>query len=233
MIQLAICDDEENVRAYLRTLILEQNIECEITEFEAGEDYLQSDKEFDLLYLDVELNSGVSGLELAKQIHEQKSKKQPLIIFVTGHKDYVFDAFDVDAFHFLLKPIVKEKFTMVFQKAIGQIKLSYQNKDKTIHIQSTTINKVFSIDEIYFAESQNHKVILHTKAGILEYYGKISDLEIQLQGHFFRIHKGYLLNMSYIDRYSKTEVVLTNKEVLPLSKYKFADFVKAYLRFME
>ena len=74
MIHIAICDDEENVRAYLRTLILEQNIECEITEFEAEEDYLQSDKEFDLLYLDVELNSGVSGLELAKRIREQSVK---------------------------------------------------------------------------------------------------------------------------------------------------------------
>ena len=233
MIQIAICEDEENIREYLRTLISKQNMECEITEFESGEGYLQSDKEFDLLCLDVELNTEISGLELAKLIREQSVKKQPLIIFVTGHKEYVFDAFDVDAFHFLIKPISKEKFTVVFQKAISRIELSHKNKENTIHIQSTTINKVFVIDEIYYAESQNHKVILHTKAGIVEYYGKISDLEIQLQGQFFRIHKGYLVNMSYIDRYSKTEVFLTNKEVLPLSKYKFADFVKAYLRFME
>lgn len=233
MIQIAICDDEGNVRTYLNKLILEQNVKCEITEFESGEDFLKSDKDFDLLYLDIELNAGISGLELAKAIRLKHFKKQPLIIFVTGYKEYVFDVFDVEAFHFLLKPISKEKFTMVFQKAIGQIEVSHKNKDNTIHIKSTSINKIFAIDEIYYAESQNHKVILHTKEGIVEYYGKISDLEMQLQGQFFRIHKGYLMNMSYIDRYSKTEVVLINKEELPLSKYKYSDFVKAYLRFME
>lgn len=233
MIQIAICDDEENIRAYLKELILEQDTVCEIQEFDSGEDYLKVDRDIDLLYLDIELNTGISGLELAKSIRSKAIKKQPLIIFVTGHSEYVFDVFDVEAFHFLLKPISKEKFVIVFQKAVELIDISNKNIDNTIHIQSTTINKIFTTDEIYYAESQNHKVILHTDKGIIEYYGKISDLETKLQGRFFRIHKGYLVNMSYIDRYSKTAVILTNKDELPLSKYKYSDFVKAYLRYME
>ena len=82
-------------------------------------------------------------------------------------------------------------------------------------------------------ESQGHKVVLDTKDGKTEYYARIGELEEELRGRFCRIHKGYLVNLSCVDEYSKTEILLTNGERLPLSKYKFEDFVKAYLRFVQ
>ena len=75
--------------------------------------------------------------------------------------------------------------------------------------------------------------MLHRKDGEFTYYAKIRDVELELQNQFFRIHKGYLVNLSYVDGYSKTEVTLTNKEKLLLSKYKYQDFVKSYLRFLK
>ncbi len=88
-------------------------------------------------------------------------------------------------------------------------------------------------------ENQGHKILIYTKdreqAGLrrLEYYAKMGDLEEELRGCFFRIHKGYLVNLACVDEYSKTEVLLANGDKLPLSKYKYEDFVKAYLRFMQ
>ena len=67
----------------------------------------------------------------------------------------------------------------------------------------------------------------------LEYYAKLGDLEEELQGQFFRIHKGYLVNLACIDEYNKTEVTLVNGDKLLISKYKYPDFVKAYLRYMQ
>ena len=66
----------------------------------------------------------------------------------------------------------------------------------------------------------------------LEYYAKIGDLEQELCGRFFRIHKGYLINLSFVERYSKTSVMLPNGEKL-ISRYKYAEFVKTYLAFVE
>ena len=81
-------------------------------------------------------------------------------------------------------------------------------------------------------ESRNHKVVLYLKEGELEYYAKIGDLEEELQGRFYRIHRGYLVNLACVEGYDKTEVMLANGDRLPLSK-KYDDFTAAYLRFMQ
>ena len=79
------------------------------------------------------------------------------------------------------------------------------------------------LDSIYYIESSNHKVVLHLRDGEFACYGKLRDLELELQDRFFRVHKGY----------SKTELTLTSGETLLLSKYKYPDFVRAYLRFLQ
>lgn len=237
MIQIAICDDEENSREYLKVLIKQAEdvlgTSYQISEFSNGKDLLDAQTEWDLLFLDIELNETLSGMDMAKLLRSRASKREQILIFVTGFKEYVFDAFDVDAFHYLIKPVDKEKFLSVFQKAIQQINAKKESQVKTIHIQNGMRNKIISTDDVFYIESQNHKILLHTKNGIFDDYARIRDLEEQLQGQFFRIHKGYLVNFAYLAHYTKTEVVLTNGDILPLSKYKYADFVKAYLRFME
>lgn len=94
-------------------------------------------------------------------------------------------------------------------------------------------SRTLSPDEIYYLESQGHKILLHLKDTTLEYYAKLGELEQTLQGQFSRIHKGFLVNLAYVEEYSRTEVVLTNGEKLNLSKYKYDGFVKAYLRFLQ
>lgn len=113
MIRIAICDDEKNIRTYLSSLVRKQNIECEITEYASTDEYLSDQKEHDLLFLDIEMKSvasGMDGMSMAKQIRATELTKQPIIIFVTGYEKYVYDAFDVGAFQYLLKPIDEQRF---------------------------------------------------------------------------------------------------------------------------
>jgi len=236
MIKIAICDDEKNIRSYLMSLIREQNTECEITEYASADEYLSSGVEHDLLFLDIELKgsaSGMDGMGMAKCIRNTEHIKQPVIIFVTGYEKYVYDAFDVDAFQYLVKPVNEQKFAEVFSRAQDKVLSEAEQKKKTLLIQCAGANKAIPLDNIYYMESQKHKIVLYTKDGELEYYAKIGELEEELQGHFCRIHKGYLVNLSYVDEYSRTEIILANGDKLPLSKYKYEDLVKAYLRFMQ
>ena len=238
MIKIAICDDEANIRAYLSSLIQAQDCPCEIVEYAYAGDCLADTQKIDLLFLDIELapsGSGLDGMALARKIRERATVTQPVIIFVTGYERYVFDAFDVGAFQYLLKPVNEEKFAQVFARAVEQIAANRENpqKGRVLTLQSANTSKTIPLDSIYYIESSNHRVELHLKNGEFACYAKIGDLELELQDQFFRIHKGYLVNLSYVAGYSKTEVTLTNGERLLLSKYKYQDFVKAYLHFLK
>ena len=234
MIKIAICDDEANIRAYLSSLIGAQSCPCEIVEYASAGDCLADTQKIDLLFLDIELApSSLDGMALARKIRERATVTQPVIIFVTGYERYVFDAFDVGAFQYLLKPVDEEKFAQVFFRAVAQIGTAKEKPGRVLTLQSANTSKTVPLDSIYYIESSNHKVELHLKDGEFACYEKIGDLELELQEQFFRIHKGYLVNLSYVDGYSKSEVTLTNGERLLLSKYKYQDFVKAYLRFLK
>ena len=235
MIKIAICDDEANIRAYLSSLIQAQDCPCEIVEYASAGDCLADTQKIDLLFLDIELApSSLDGMALARKIRERATVTQPVIIFVTGYERYVFDAFDVGAFQYLLKPVNEEKFAQVFACAVEQIAANRENpqKGRVLTLQSANTSKTVPLDSIYYIESSNHRVELHLKDGEFACYAKIGDLELELQDQFFRIHKGYLVNLSYVAGYSKTEMTLTNGERLLLSKYKYQDFVKAYLHFL-
>ena len=236
MIKTAICDDEANIRAYLSSLITAQPYPCEIVEYASADDCLADHREIDLLFLDIGLASAcLDGIALARRLRERTSGTQPVIIFVTGYDRYVFDAFDVGAFHYLLKPVDEEKFAQVFARAMKQVMAERENprRGRMLTIQSGNTGRAIPLDSIFYIESSDHKVVLHLKSEKFACYAKIRDLELELQGRFFRTHKGYLVNLSYVDGYSKTEVTLTNGEKLLLSKYKYQDFVKAYLRFLK
>lgn len=238
MIRTAICDDETKTRAYLSSLIRAQSYPCEIVEYASASECLADQQEIDILFLDIELDPagfGTDGMELAQKIRERNLAVQPVVIFVTGYEQYVFNAFDVGAFHYLVKPVDERKFVRVFNRAVEQVMGGRRNPQRvrTLTLRFANANRVVPIDNIYYIESSNHKVVLHLKDEEFACYAKIRDLEFELQEQFFRIHKGYLVNLSYVSGYSKAEVVLTNGEKLLLSKYKYQDFVKVYLRFLK
>lgn len=247
MIKVAICDDEKNIRSYLASLIRGQKAECEITEYASADEYLSGGMGHDLLFLDIELEGSapgmdgnvINGMGMARQIRGMEQIKQPVIIFVTGYEKYVYDAFEVEALGYLVKPVNEQKFAEVFSRAQDKILSETEQKKKTLLIRYAGAYKAIPLDHIYYMESRKHKVVLYIKDGeqaslrSLEYYAKIGELEEELQGQFCRIHKGYLVNLSFVDEYSRTEIMLTYGDKLPLSKYKYEDFVKAYLRFMQ
>lgn len=236
-IKIAVCDDEQYIRSYLISLIQKQQFETEITEYASAAAYLSDTAEYDLLFLDIELagsdkGNRINGMELARNIRAAEGCSQPLIIFVTGYESYVYDAFDVDAFQYLLKPIDEQKFAEVFRRAAERLTAKAQQQQKKLVIQYAGTSRVLPLSDIYYMESQGHKIVLHLRDTTLEYYAKLGELEQALQGQFCRIHKGFLVNLAYVEGYGKAEVTLANGDRLNLSKYKYDDFVKAHLRFI-
>lgn len=99
---IAICDDEKIICSQVEKLVKNQEPNCDIKLFDSGEELLKEQGKFDIIFLDIQMD-GINGIETARILRNKK--EETILIFITGIKEYVFEAFDVSAFHYLLKPI--------------------------------------------------------------------------------------------------------------------------------
>lgn len=232
--RIAVCDDDRAIREELSRLIQKQVSEVDIAEYQSGEELINAKGNFDIYFLDIEMGK-VSGMDIARHIRgrEENGRQRSIIIFVTGYREYMEAAFDVNAFHYLMKPIDTEKFSEVFGRAWKEAAVSYEQTKKYIIVKSSGTQQKILLKNIYYIESGNKKVIFHTTDGTLEVYGKMEELENGLRNTFYRCHRCYLVNMEKISAYSADNIQVINGDNLLLARKKYSDFIKTYIRYVK
>ena len=231
--KIAVCDDDRTTREQIASLIKEQELGAEIFTYEAGEDMIKSKESFAISFLDVEMKE-ISGIDVARHMREEQEKKgkdKSIIIFVTGYREYMEDAFDVNAFHYLVKPVDEKKFQNVFQRALKDVSTKIKQQEFSVIIKNNGMQKKVLLRDIYYIESSNKKVVFHTKDGKIDTYGRMEDWESELGDSFYRCHRGYLVNLEKITAYNVDTIDLTNGDSLILAQKKYSDFIKAYMRY--
>lgn len=228
--KIGICDDEKVTRDMLRDKVNKLYPQAELLLYASAEELLAGQLP-DILLLDIQMQ-GKSGIEAAEEL--RLTDRQLIIIFVTAIEDYVFQAFDVDAFHYLVKPFSDEKFSEVLQKAAEKIeKPGYGNGKRNMpNLLITTggTHIAVNFEDIVYAEVFDRKVIIHTMDSDIEYYGKLKDLEKKAGESFYRPHRAYLVNFNYIRKYDATTIYLKKGQAL-MAKQNYQGFVKSYLRY--
>ena len=143
------------------------------------------------------------------------------------------ESFDVKAFHYLIKPIDPEKFAEVFDRARKEMSAFDEQNKKQIMVKTSGIQQKIWLRDIYYIESGNKKVIIHTTGGILEVYGKMEEFESSLGNSFYRCHRCYLVKMEKISAYSMGNIQVTNGDNLLFARKKYSDFIKNYMRYVK
>ena len=230
MIHIAIVDDEKIIREHIKKMIENNQQEYVIDTYSAGEELLRTDKLYHIVFLDIQMD-GMNGIDTARALR-QKSE-DTVLIFVTGVKEYVFDAFDVAAFHYLIKPINEQKFTSVFERAVLEVEKKKQHSMGQLFVKTRYRNVTLEQKDILYVESRAKKVEIHTKTDVMEAYASIGELEKQLKENFYRCHRGYLVNLALITEYSNDSITLNNGESIILVKEKYGEFVKVYMRYLK
>lgn len=224
MFLIAICEDEtylleelrKKAEAYLKT----RHYPAEIRTFTSGEDLLKEQRTFDLILLDLVL-PGINGLETAKRL-SSKSR----IIFITSYREYAVDAFEVEAVHYLLKPVTDERLYKAMDRALKQFK---QEDDRTLALIKSGSTHILPICDILYCEVFDHRVCIHTAQGNYEYSGTLDMLERKLDGRFFRCHRSYLINMSHVVGQEKGTALVSNGNRVLISRRKQAEFMQRLL----
>lgn len=248
-ISIAICDDEKAIQQSLKQnvgkICADYGIACQIVCYDSGEKMLELNKTRmpDILFLDIQM-PGHNGMEIAKEL--RRRHKDIILIFVTALPEYVYEAFDVNAFHYLVKPFSEKKLREILRRALQQLrnlaKIKEEQKkteNRTHHSETAPailvkrggLSTKVLLSDIIYAEVFNRKVMLHTTNGDIEYYGKLTDLSEQAGADFYRTHRAYLVNLKYVEKYNATTIWLEQGTAL-LSKKQFAGFVRQYMQYI-
>ena len=229
MIWIAVVDDENSIREQIKFMIKRQMPDCVTEVFETGSAFLASEQKFDLVFLDIRMDVP-NGIRTAKMLRARGSRA--VIIFITALKDYVFEAFDVSAFYYLLKPLNKAKFLEVLTRAVKEIEQYKQQEQARLCIKTGGRNISLCQQNILYIESHGKKVKIHTQKENFLIYSSMGKLEEQLENTFYRCHRGYLVNMAYVAEYTSDSIGLSNGETIFLAKEKYSEFVKTYMRYL-
>lgn len=226
-----ICDDDEQVCKILENKISKKYKEVHIKKFHSGKELLKEKDFADVILLDIEMD-GINGIETAGKIREISPKV--IIIFITAKPEYVFQAFDVEAFHYLVKPFSNEKFYSVMDKVLSKLKndtvAEEKDKKEFIMIHYGGVHEKIYLEDIIYAEVINRIVIIHKSNTDVQYYGKLAELEKMLGSGFFRTHRSYLVNFKHIVRYDSGMVTMKKGTAL-MAKANYSAFVKAFLKY--
>lgn len=230
---IAICDDEklaiESIRRELEKAAKKLQMTMDIYEYQTGEELLAdiTRQQIEVVLLDIDM-PGMSGMETANCLME----KCPLlnIIFLTNREDMVFQALKYRPLRFIRKSHIKEELT----EAVESVMKKIASEMYVVSFGRGKIEEKYAIKDILYIESNKHYIDIHMQEKIQQFRGRISDCEKGLGDYgFVRVHKGYLVNIRYIESFLPDAVVLDNKERIPVSRNRIEEARVQYMRGVE
>ena len=227
--KVAICDEEKDSCGQLRQLIRRQEPDCEVICYLSVGEFLEARQHFDILLLDIQME-GMRGMEAARAL--RISGEDTVLIFVTAGKEYAAEAFEMSAFHYLLKPVQSEKFCSVFESACREVYRLERERGDRLFFRTKARNYTVQKKDILYVESAKRQVEIHTMGENITVYATMKHMEEQLGDDFYRCHRGYLVNFAYVAGYAVGMIRLRGGETVYLAREKYAEFVRKYTAYL-
>lgn len=174
---------------------------------------LMTEKEVDLIVSDIEMPE-MSGIDFIKSI-----KNPPLVIFVTSHRDYALDCYDVSPVDFMIKPLEVPRFFQSIEKARQRFVSPVESLTIKPYIFIRENNNFVQIayHDIEYMISEDNFVKIITPEKVYSPILSLSKMEQSLKGDvFMRIHRSFMVNREAIQRITKNEVILKSGKALAI-----------------
>lgn len=233
--KIAIVEDDEKQYEVVSSLLKEyetlNDVSFSVSYFHNGLEFLKKCKEssFDLIFMDIEMPE-LDGLSVSKELR-LFDKEVPIIIISYSAK-YAVKGYYINAFGYLVKPILKTDFNFLLKKVITEI-----NRKKNSYIlleKKSSIQKVFTKDILYI-EVENHYLHFYLTSGNdIVMRGKMGDYVKLLNNEgFARCNECYLVNLAYVTKIdSSSNSVIIGNISLALSKQKKKSFIEVLTNYL-
>lgn len=225
--RIAICDDETIIQKQLNSIVeiilTAKGLSYEIQLYDSGVQLLQSQNTYDIILLDIEMPE-LDGIETGKRIHEKNPNSK--IVIVTSIIERFKDAFKIEAFRFVTKPLDTAEIEEAIDSYIIQ-----QIGTETIEVYNHRIKCNFTQKSLIYARAYNGYVELLIQNKIFRREESLNHFEMQLDKRcFVRINKEYCINLFYVTDYKSGTISIGGKDIL-VSRRKKKNFEKELLEF--
>ena len=228
-IKIAVCDDlaedRENITRLLSEYTDKNNLYVKIEEFSSGEAFLSSDTSvYSLVFMDIFM-SGMNGMETAKKLISRNSRVQ--IVFGSTSTEFAAEAFDIEALHYMVKPVRKEKLFHILDRFFDSV-----YSLRTVNVKVGRLEESIYISDILYAEADGKRTKIHTKKGVIDASMSMADLEKVLPANeFCRPIRWVLVSMREIVAMPTDILKLSDKTEIPISRLKRKEIQDAFANY--
>ena len=197
-IRALLVDDEAPARSELRFLLGKHADVQVVGEAASAAEALAlaNAVHYDVVFLDVQM-AGLTGLEAAPLVREQP--RPPAVVFVTAHPEYAVDAFAVEAFDYLLKPVDPERLARVIERLAESARPGAHDAVEKVPVVAGGRTELVDYDAIHYVQADGDYSRVHTYDRSYLCTASLGELEEKLPGNrFARIHRSYLVNLAKV-----------------------------------
>lgn len=224
MFKIAICDDDTFYINKIKDIVVNyfsDEGKYEVYMYSNAKQILNEKINFDIIFLDIEMPL-ITGIELKEKL--EKSNFKGIIIYITNYEQYMNEAFGKNVVAY----ISKDKIHRIKDVLIKFEK--YNSVNKIIKISDT----VLRINDIYYIEADKGYSYIYTKDQSYYFSIYLSDILRRINSDLFiQVHRSFLVNFRYIDKFSDKIITLVDGRIIKLSR-KFKDeFILKYYSYLK
>ena len=231
-IRVGVVEDDpascQRVLDYLNQYHSETGTEFMISVFDDGEQIVEKyTPMYDILFLDIEMQH-MDGMAAARRIRERDNTA--VIVFITAAPQYAINGYEVQALSYLLKPVPYFAFRQELKRSIDMVR---RRGSESLLIEAGGRQMRVELADVLYLESIRHTIIVHTLSGKLSVSGTLKDFEERLAGQdFFRSNSCYLVNLRHVVGVEGQDCVMSNEELLRVSRPRKKAFLTALENYM-
>lgn len=223
-LKIAVCEDDTAQRRSLERLVEQwagqKGLQIRLFACADCETFLfawEERMDFDLLLLDIELGAGMDGMHLARRIRGRDERLA--IVFITGLPEYMSQGYDVQALHFLIKPVEERRLWEILDRALERT----EKKEAFLLLERGTEPEVIPVSSILYVEAFSHAcdiyVLENQKAARREVRMGMKEIQERLPSSaFVRCHRSYLVHLAYVRKICRNQVFLEYVDALSASR---------------
>lgn len=225
---IGICDDEQSIHSTVDFLMKEyeekHHVCCRIVHFYSGNEVLKYENDLDVLLLDIEMPH-MDGIETGERLRERGIAYK--LIMLTGNKERFKEAFKIEAFRFVTKPVEMNEFF----EAMDSARESLLGGNMVSVLRDGVIFEIMQ-KNITYIEGNKTTTNVYTKS--MEYKSSLSlgewmkQLENKL---FFQCHKSYIVNLSMIEDIGEDRAILITGEQVQIARRRRTELLQAFMEY--